>query len=625
MRNQSEELFLGVECGGTRTVALLASRDLSPLQRREFGPANLKLLSDEHLHAHFALLHASFPPPGAIGIGMAGARTETDWLRVRKAAASHWPGVPIAVTNDLEISLLAAGDKINQPRILVLSGTGSCCYGKSPTGRTARMGGWGHILGDKGSGYEIGLRGLKASIFYFDRDEHWGELGQSILRQLLLNEPNDLIEWVQKASKREIAGLAPLIFAAAARGEKAGRDIIEGAAQSLAKDAAACARKLTWEGGPVEFILAGGALLKQGSFAERVRALIQETWSNSSVASLEREGVFGAVRLAIQAAPGRRPPASQRVPRKSAQVYVPPLSLQKSPTEQRNPRSKNLDQLSSLDAVRLMLSEEKRVVPALLRHDKSLATGVEMVCRALLSGGRLFYAGAGTSGRLGVLDASECPPTFRADPEQVQGIIAGGERALRQAVEGAEDDPEAGARAVSFRGVKRKDVLIGIAASGRTPFVWGALAEARKRGARTILLCFNPSLPVPRAYRPDLIIAVDLGPEVLTGSTRLKSGTATKLVLNIFSTLGMVRLGKVISNLMIDLNPSNTKLRDRALRIIQELTGVDAEAAQAALEKNGWVVKAAFNELTRKRPTPRAKGGPLKPARKRNAPARSKR
>jgi len=216
---------------------------------------------------------------------------------------------------------------------------------------------------------------------------------------------------------------------------------------------------------------------------------------------------------------------------------------------------------------------------------------------AFRSGGRLFYVGAGSSGRIGTLDASECPPTFRVSPDQVQAIMAGGQEALWQSIEGAEDDAAAGAASVRFRGVSNKDVIVGIAASGRTPFVWGALHEAQRRDASTILLCFNPNLRFRREQKPDLILAFDLGPEVLTGSTRLKAGTATKLVLNLFTTLSMVRLGKVESNLMVDLNPSNIKLRQRAVRIVRELTGVDEAEAIQVLQSNSWVVKRALEKL----------------------------
>jgi N-acetylmuramic acid 6-phosphate etherase len=179
----------------------------------------------------------------------------------------------------------------------------------------------------------------------------------------------------------------------------------------------------------------------------------------------------------------------------------------------------------------------------------------------------------------------------------VQGIIAGGQTALWRSVEGAEDDPAAGARAIAFRNIAARDVIIGIAASGRTPFVWGALREAKKRRAKTILLTFNPNLQIPKAPKLDLLLAVDVGPELLTGSTRLKSGTATKLILNILTTLTMVRLGKVVSNLMVDLNPSNVKLRDRAIRIVSEISGASREQSQGALEQSGWVIPTALRSV----------------------------
>src|SRR6266581_3458612 len=230
---------------------------------------------------------------------------------------------------------------------------------------------------------------------------------------------------------------------------------------------------------------------------------------------------------------------------------VVPLSAKLSPTEQRNPRSANLDRMPLRAAMKLMLEEDSRIPKKLLGETAGIGRVVNAIGKTFKRGGRLFYVGAGTSGRLGVLDASECPPTFRTPPQMVQAIIAGGEAALRQAIEGAEDDAKAGAAALSFRQVTSRDAVIGIAASGTTPYVWGALTEAKRNRAFTVLLCFNPYLRIPRAARPNVIIAPNLGPELLTGSTRLKAGTATKLLLNIFSTLAMVRIGKVMGNLMV--------------------------------------------------------------------------
>lgn len=256
-----------------------------------------------------------------------------------------------------------------------------------------------------------------------------------------------------------------------------------------------------------------------------------------------------------------------------------------------------LDKLSERDTIRLMLEEDERIPQAIRKEEARIARAVRLIVRAFRDGGRLFYVGAGTSGRLGVLDASECPPTFQTSPELVQGIIAGGQRALWEAVEGAEDDSKAGAAAIEFRGVGRHDVVVGIAASGRTPFVWGALAEAKARGSRTVLLTFNPHARITREGRPDLVISPNVGPEVLTGSTRLKAGTATKLILNIFTTVAMVRLGKVLSNLMIDVKASNAKLRDRAIRIVQQISGATYDEAHDALRKHAWRIKDACARL----------------------------
>jgi N-acetylmuramic acid 6-phosphate etherase len=272
-----------------------------------------------------------------------------------------------------------------------------------------------------------------------------------------------------------------------------------------------------------------------------------------------------------------------------------------SPTEERNPRSMKLDEMSAAQAVGLMLSEEATVPRRLMKERRRITQVVSLITKAFKRGGRLFYVGTGTSGRLGVLDASECPPTFRSPPEMVQGIIAGGQAALWKSIEGAEDDASAARRVVKSRGISRRDIVVGIAASGTTPFIWGALGEAKRRRAKTVLVCFNPYIGIPRALTPNVVIAVNLGPEILTGSTRLKAGTATKLLLNMFTTLAMVGIGKVKSNLMVDLLPANAKLRDRAVRIVGELTGVDYAASKRALTENGWVIKKAAAQLSRRR------------------------
>ena len=593
---------MGIEGGGTRTVALLADGHGQNLRRLETGPANMKLLTEAQLTRQFRSIAASLPRPDALGIGLSGAWAETDFRQVRSAAARVWPGIPCCATSDLESALTAAavgGRTERVTQVLIVSGTGSGCYGKSLKGRGVKVGGWGHMLGDKGSGYDIGLRALQAVVDGYDQESAWPDLGRRLLRALQLNEPNDLIDWAQAADKTAIAGLAAEVFDAWGNKDRIAAEILAGAARSLARDAAACARRLARPGTPVQFVLTGSILLKQPRFAAQVGRELRKLWPKAAVTPLKRESVWGAVELARRTLKSKVQSLKSKVRiTKGEEAAV--RSARRSPTEERNPRSRNLDKLPLRDAITLMLAEEAGISRKLLAERRRIQWVIEAVARAFRRGGRLFYVGAGTSGRLGVLDASECPPTFRTSPALVQGIIAGGQNALWQSVEGAEDDAEAGWRAIRFRGVTRRDAVTGIAASGTTPFVWGALREAKRRGAATVLVCFNPFLKIPRALRPTIVIAPNLGPELLTGSTRLKAGTATKQLLNMFTTLAMVRLGKVRSNLMIDLNPANVKLRDRAVRIVQELTGADCRAAQGALERGGWVVKRAAARLRRR-------------------------
>jgi N-acetylmuramic acid 6-phosphate etherase len=261
------------------------------------------------------------------------------------------------------------------------------------------------------------------------------------------------------------------------------------------------------------------------------------------------------------------------------------------PTETPNPRTAHLDQLSTLEMLTLINQEDASVAAAVAAELPNIARAVDAIAARFALGGRLFYVGAGTSGRLGVLDASECPPTFSVPPTLVQGLIAGGDSALRRSSEHSEDSREEGARDLSAAGFARHDTLVGIAASGRTPFVLGALAHARPLGALTIGLSCVPNSPVAQAC--DIAITPATGPEVLTGSTRLKAGTATKLVLNMISTGVMVRTGATYGNLMVNVQPTNAKLLDRAQRIVQAATGCDTSAAGRLLEEAGSV-KAAI-------------------------------
>jgi N-acetylmuramic acid 6-phosphate etherase len=261
-------------------------------------------------------------------------------------------------------------------------------------------------------------------------------------------------------------------------------------------------------------------------------------------------------------------------------------------TEKRNPRSERIDERSTLEIVTLINEEDTLVPRAVARERKRIAAAVDMIVARLRWGGHLYYVGAGTSGRLGVLDASECPPTFGVAPSLVQGIIAGGRRALVRSIEGAEDYPRDGAEAIDKKRVGPNDVVVGLAACGLTPYVHGALKRARRIGAGTIFVTCAPesldSIPA------EIVINPVVGPEVVTGSTRMKAGTATKLVLNTLTTTAMIKLGKVYGNLMVDLRAVNNKLRDRSARIVMDVTGLSRRRAQALLRRADGRVKAAL-------------------------------
>lgn len=255
----------------------------------------------------------------------------------------------------------------------------------------------------------------------------------------------------------------------------------------------------------------------------------------------------------------------------------------------------DIDQKTTLEMLQIINDEDKTVAFAVEKVLPDVARAIELIVPRLKSGGRLFYIGAGTSGRLGIVDASECPPTFGTPPELVQGIIAGGREAMFRSQEGAEDDADAGGRDVAERGLTARDVLVGLSASGRTPYVIGALRYARRLGAATIGITCNHTAAMQGEV--DVLIAPIVGPEVITGSTRMKSGTAQKMILNMLSTVTMIQLGRVQSNLMVDMQTLCGKLRDRARRVVALAAGVDEATAEAALQASGGQVREAIESL----------------------------
>ncbi len=260
-------------------------------------------------------------------------------------------------------------------------------------------------------------------------------------------------------------------------------------------------------------------------------------------------------------------------------------------TEKRNPRSRNIDTLSTLEMVSCINDEDERVIKAITKEKKNIADVIDLIVQSFQNKGRLFYVGAGTSGRLGVLDAAECPPTYGSSPAMVQGIIAGGKRALVRSIEGAEDNFDEGQNIITKK-IRTNDIVIGIAACGLTPFVHGAIKKAKSMGCNTAFITCAPE--VKKKLNVDVVINPVVGPEVVTGSTRMKAGTATKLVLNTLTTASMIKIGKVYQNLMVDLNATNKKLEDRAERIVMEVTKLSRQKTKTLLKKSNGEVKTAI-------------------------------
>ncbi|MGC8888253.1 MAG: N-acetylmuramic acid 6-phosphate etherase [Verrucomicrobiia bacterium] len=596
---------VGIEGGGTRTAAIYY--DFEKIRRAEFSAGNVRLLSRARLEALYREIYKKFGTAAVVVAGMAGARNRGDFQKIEKVLRRFWKDSICIATNDLETALNSVeGWDEKKARILVIAGTGSCVYGKRADGKTVKVGGWGHILGDSGSGYRVGMRAIQNCLSCYDASGRFPSLGSRLLRKLMLNEPDDFIEWVQKATKSDVAALAAEVFEAARGGDKLAKKTISEVLNNLVQDALICARRLLKKGEKPCFILAGGLFKNQPSFVRDFSTRIKLFYPGSEFTVLKEGGAIGAVRIGIEylnkkemgrdiaGFKGRGALLNEGFEVAEEWYKNIPTSINLSPTEQISPSAPRLDKVPLKEAVELFLAEDSKIAGAIKPHSGEIVRAIKMVVGAFKAGGRLIYVGAGTSGRLGVLDSSECPPTFGVSAEQVQAIIAGGARAVWESVEGAEDDYLAGARAVEFRNVGRRDIVFGIAASGRTPFVWGALNAAKARGAKTILLCFNPYIKIPFQSRPTLAIIIETGPELLAGSTRLKAGTATKMILNIISTVAMARIGRVKGNLMTDMRPSNTKLRERAIRIVSQAAVVNATVAKGLLEKSRWDIKKAI-------------------------------
>jgi N-acetylmuramic acid 6-phosphate etherase len=585
---ERSEKILGVEGGGTKTAWVLVERieagfadpasQWRIVDQGKLPPSNFRLTTPERLRAIFSELPKEID---RAGIFLAGCGPGEDQQSLSRLSAEIWSTAKIIVGNDRESGLAAALE--HGDGIVVNAGSGSSVTGRRGD-RIENAGGWGHVLGDTGGGYFLSIRALRLILREYDLHRAEMQFTAKILHALSLNNLDELVRWAQTADKMEIAMLAPVVFEAAASGDARVMEIIESGAKVLSEYTEAVAARLHLLAPKI--MLLGGLFHRDSIYTHAFRRRLKKNLPDARVATAERPPELGAAWLAAE--------LSDHVTFKSKLAENEIDNLAAALTEQRNPRSENLEKMNPRALVELFVEEEKFVQDALRGAIVDLARAIGIVTESLRNGGRLFYIGAGSSGRIGVLDASEIPPTFGASPDLVQGLIAGGVTALYRSVEGAEDEKSAGALALDERGIKDIDVVIGITTSGRTPFVLGALARAKSLGAKTILLTCNPA---PTTAPVDLAIHFAVGPEVLTGSTRLKAGTATKVALNIISTGAMVALGKVRGNLMIDLHTSNTKLRDRAVRVVAELADCDYDSARRELEASGWNLRSVVDKI----------------------------
>ena len=576
------ERILGVEGGGTKTAWVLVERqenELRILEQGKLPPSNFRLATPERLRTIFQQLPQQID---RAGLFLAGCGTEEDRHNLLQIAAGVWPATKIITGSDRDSGMAAALG--HGEGIVVNAGSGSSVTGRRGD-RIEKAGGWGHILGDAGGAYSLSVQALRLILREYDLHRGEVQFSAKVLQALSLNSLDELVRWAQVADKMEIAMLAPVVFEAAMAGDERVCEILEEGARVLCEYTEAVAARLHMLAPKV--MLLGGLFHRDSIYAHTFRRRLKKNMPDARLATAEQSPEFGAAWLAAEMT--EPPKFHSQPPAEEIETLAAAL------TEQVNPRSEGLETMPVRDLVTLFVDEERFVQEALRGTIESLARATEMARDALRGGGRLFYVGAGSSGRLGVLDASEIPPTFGASSDLVQGVIAGGVTALHRSVEGAEDETAAGALALDERRVKSGDVVVGISASGRTPFVQGALKHARSLGAKTVSISCNPG--GPQSQLAEVAIELGVGPEILTGSTRLKAGTATKVALNIISTGAMVALGKVRGNLMIDLHASSTKLRDRAVRVVAQLAECDYGAARDRLEQSGWNLRAVIGSL----------------------------
>lgn len=577
-------MIIAIEGGGTSTRAGLYDDKGNCLREIVGAPSNPIaygiVQASQRIASLTVQLCKDVPLKNALLlVGMAGAFDHKISSDLAQSLGDLMDIRTIWVASDLHAMLHAnTGDKVG---ILAISGTGAAVIGRNKRGDIVRVGGWGTLLGDDGSAYAIAVSALRACAAYLD-----GLGKQTLLVPLLakaanLREFHQFVAWSKDASKKDIAMFAPVVVQAAEQGDRVARACIQREAQKLAACVIAAHQRLKLSRAARIPVYYYGSVLEHCAIFRTAfeRKLCSE--GNIKLFPCEKRGheaVFSLTTLA--SAPPWVSVWTRGMPKPKPLVSETELT-DESPT---------IDSLTASELVQRMHRADLEAVGAVEAVLPLIATAVEWAAKSIAEGARIIYAGAGTSGRLAVLDASECPPTFGVSPNRVIALIAGGDKALRQSVEGAEDDALQGTQDGMRIHITAKDLVVGIAASGNTPYVQGVLSEAKKRGALTVLITSNPKGGIDA----DLKIAARTGREVVAGSTRLKAGTAAKMILNMISTGAFALTGSVYQGRMVGMIAANSKLRRRAARMVAELTNVSEGQATKILEQCDYHIPTAI-------------------------------
>ncbi len=509
---------------------------------------------------------------------------------LRDGLAALFPGARVIVTSDAVTS--HAGALSGRPGVVLAAGTGVSVVALSPAGELSLVDGAGYLLGDAGSGYAIGRAGLDLALLPAAGRE--GSAALLARARARWGDPRGLPRAVQGAPNpaKEVASFARDVFEAAREDDVVARRLCEDAGRELATSVAAAVARAGLEH-PVRVATTGGLLNAGKVLVEPFERHLDRLVPGATRQDAEGDALCGGLLLALDP---DLPHLRAQPPMRGTTVSDTGLEQQLATLEtERSRPGVRLDEMEIGDLVAAQLDHDRVIPAALDAAADQVSAALEAIVPRLRSGGRMLYVGAGTPGRLAILDAAECLPTFGVGPDVIGAVIAGGDRAQAQAVEGAEDDEELGARDIETEGIGAGDVVVGISASGRTPYVLAAMAAARARGAVTVAVANTADSALAAAV--DHPIEVLTGPEFVTGSTRLKAGTAQKCVLNMLSTISMIALGKVYGTLMVDVVATNEKLRVRARRIVMEATGADAETADAALREADGHAKTAIAAL----------------------------